>query len=112
MIPLDNDKFIMALQEKLSYDNSIDRCERFGFKKTFLWPIFMAPQTNESAKPRLNPWKILGLQIHLAEDANEQKFVNSLASYSSIWLRIQFGNNQIFTDDGFRGMTGHILDPT
>ena len=97
----------MALQEKLSYDNSIDRCERFGFKKTFLWP-----QTNESAKPRLNPWKILGLQIHLAEDKNEQKFVNSLSTYSSTWLRIQFGNNQIYTDDQFCGMTGHILDTT
>ena len=37
----DNGKFIMALQEKLSYDNSIDRCERLGFKRIFLWPHLM-----------------------------------------------------------------------
>ena len=45
----DNGKFIMALPEKLSYDNSIDRCERFGFKRTFLW-LHLVKNGNKSAK--------------------------------------------------------------
>ena len=33
-----NAKFIMPLQEKMSYDNSVDSCDSFGFTSTFLWP--------------------------------------------------------------------------
>ena len=51
----------------------------------------------------MNPWKRLGLQIHLAEDKYEQKFVNLLATYSSSWLRIKFDNNEVKTDDQFQG---------
>ena len=51
----------------------------------------------------MNPWKRLGLQIHLAQDENEQKFVNSLAIYSSSWLRIKLDNNKVCTDDQFQG---------
>ena len=46
LIPSDNGKFIMAFQEKLSYDNSIDRCERFGFKNTFLLHKKLLDQQN------------------------------------------------------------------
>jgi len=53
----------------------------------------------------MNPWKSLGLQIHLAQDENEQKFVNSLATYSSSWLRIKFDNDEVKTDDQFQGKT-------
>ena len=53
----------------------------------------------------MNPCKRLGLQIHLAQDENEQKFVNSLATYSSSWLRIKFENDKVKTDDQFQGMT-------
>ena len=56
----------------------------------------------------MNPWKRHGLQIYLPQDENEQKFVNSLATYSSSWLRIKFGNNEIYTDDQFRGKTGCV----
>ena len=41
--------------------------------------------------------------MHLAQDENEQKFVNSLATYSSSWLRIKFDNNEVKTDDQFQG---------
>ena len=51
----------------------------------------------------LNSLKRLGLQIHLSQDENEQKFVNSLASYSSSWLRIKFYNNEVYTDDKYQG---------
>ena len=54
----------------------------------------------------MNPWKRLGLQIHLAQDENEQKFVNSLATYTSSWLRIKFDNDEVKTDDQFQGKTG------
>ena len=57
----------------------------------------------------MNPWKRLGLQIHLAQDKYEQKFVNSLATYSSSWLRIKFDNNEVQTDDQFQGKTGCLL---
>ena len=57
----------------------------------------------------MNPWKRLGLQIHLAQDENEQKFVNSLATYSSSWLRIKFDNDEVKTDDQFQGNTGCFL---
>ena len=30
-----NGKFIMPLQEKLTYNNALDRCESFGFKNHF-----------------------------------------------------------------------------
>ena len=53
----------------------------------------------------MNLWKRLGLQIHLAQDENEQKFVNSLATYSSSWLRIKFDNDEVKTDDQFQGKT-------
>ena len=45
----------------------------------------------------------LGLQIHLPQNDNEQKFVNSLTPYNSNWLRIQFQNHEIHSDDEFRG---------
>ena len=51
----------------------------------------------------MNPCKRLGLQIHLAQDENEQKFVNTLATYTSNWLRIKFDNNEVYTDDQFQG---------
>ena len=54
----------------------------------------------------MNPWKSLGLQIHLTQDSNEQTMVNSLATYSSSWLRIKFDNNKVHTDDQFEGKTG------
>ena len=54
----------------------------------------------------MNPCKRLGLQIHLAQDENEQKFVNTLATYSSSWLRIKFENDEAKTDDRFHGKTG------
>ena len=54
----------------------------------------------------MNPWERLGLQIHLAQDENEQKFVNSLATYTSSWLRIKFDNDEVKTDDQFQGKTG------
>ena len=54
----------------------------------------------------MNPCKRLGLQIHLAQDENEQKFVNTLATYSSSWLRIKFDNDEVKTDDQFQGKTG------
>ena len=54
----------------------------------------------------MNPWKRLGLQIHLAEDEHEQQFVNSLATYTSSWLRIKFDNDEVKTDDQFQGNTG------
>ena len=51
----------------------------------------------------LNSLKRLGLQIHLSQDQNEQKFVNSLASYSANWLRIKRYNNEVYTDDKYQG---------
>ena len=54
----------------------------------------------------MNPCKRLGLQIHLAQDENEQKFVNTLATYSSSWLRIKFDNDEVKTDDQYQGNTG------
>ena len=57
----------------------------------------------------MNPWERLGLQIHLAQDENEQKFVNSLATYTSSWLRIKFENDEVKTDDQFQGKTGCFL---
>ena len=51
----------------------------------------------------MNPWERLGLQIHLAQDEHEQKFINSLATYSSSWLRIKFDNDEVKTDDQFQG---------
>ena len=51
----------------------------------------------------LNLSKRLGLQINLAEDANEQQFVNSVATYSSSWLRMIN-----FTDDQFQGETWNV----
>ena len=50
-----------------------------------------------------------GLQLHLSQDNNEQKFVNSLAIYSSSWLRIKFDNNEVYTDDQFQGKAGCFL---
>ena len=57
----------------------------------------------------MNPWKRLGLQINLAQDENEQKFVNSLATYSSNWLRVKFVNDEVYKDDPFQGTTGLFL---
>ena len=57
----------------------------------------------------MNPSKRLGLQIHLTQDKYEQTFVNSLATYSSSWLRIKFDNNEMKTDDQFQGKTGSGL---
>ena len=54
----------------------------------------------------MNPCKRLGLQIHLAQNENEQKFVNTLATYSSSWLRIKFDNDEAKTDDKYNGKTG------
>ena len=51
----------------------------------------------------MNSCKRLGLQIHLAQDENEQKYVNSLATFSSSWLRIKFSNDEAKTDDKFQG---------
>ena len=31
----ENAKFIMPLKEKMSYDNSFDSCDRFGFTNQF-----------------------------------------------------------------------------
>ena len=31
----ENGKYILPLEEKLSYDNSFDRCDRFGFTINF-----------------------------------------------------------------------------
>ena len=31
----ENGKYILPLEEKLSYDNSFDRCDRFGFTIDF-----------------------------------------------------------------------------
>ena len=45
----------------------------------------------------------LGLQTHLAQNVDEQKFVNSLAVYSSNWIRIEFDDNELYTDDKFQG---------
>ena len=45
----------------------------------------------------------LGLQTHLAQNVDEQKFVNSLAVYSSNWIRIEFDDKELYTDDKFRG---------
>ena len=53
----------------------------------------------------MNPCKRLGLQIHLAQNKNEQKFVNTLATYSSSWLRIKFDNDEAKTDDKYNGKT-------
>ena len=41
--------------------------------------------------------------MHLAQNVDEQKFVNSLAVYSSNWIRIEFEDNAFYTDDKFRG---------
>ena len=57
----------------------------------------------------MNPWKRLGLQIHPAQDEYEQKFVNSLATYSSSWLRIKLDDDEVKTDDQFQGKTGCFL---
>ena len=56
----------------------------------------------------MNPWKRLGLQINLAQSENEQNFVNSLAIYSASWLRIEFDNNEVKTDDKFQGKNGYF----
>ena len=47
--------------------------------------------------------KRLGLQTHLAQNAKEQTFVNSLSVYTSNWIRIEFYSSQVYTDDDFRG---------
>ena len=44
-------KFIMPLQEKLSYENSVDLCDSFGFKKPFLWVI-----TRSVKKEAIDVW--------------------------------------------------------
>ena len=95
----DNGKFLMPLQEKFSYHDSFKHCDSHGFKKTFLW----SDRIKILNRLKLNPRKWLGLQIHLAQDANEQKLVNSLATYSSSWLRIKFDHDEIKTDDLFQG---------
>ena len=59
----------------------------------------------------MNPAKRLGLQIHLAKDENEQKFVNTLSTYSSNWLRIKF-DNEVKTNDRFQGNIGCFLQAT
>lgn len=70
-----NGKFLKPLSEKLTYSKSGGRCER------------------------------LGLQIQLPKSLEEQIFIDSFASFSSNWLRIQFDNNQFSSDDEFRGKT-------
>ena len=57
----------------------------------------------------MNLWKRLGLQIHLSQDTSEQKFVNSLATFSSSWLRIKFVNDEVYTNDPFQGKTGFLF---
>ena len=54
--------------------------------------------------------KRLGLQTHLAQNAEEQKFVNSFAVYSSNWIRIEFDGKALYTDDKFRGKNMEYLD--
>ena len=54
----------------------------------------------------MNRCKRLGLQIYLPQDKNEQKIVNSLATYSSNWLRVKFDNDEVYKDDPFQGATG------
>ena len=56
-----------------------------------------------SQQNRSSSFTRLGLQIHLAQNENEQKFVNSLAPYNANWLRIQFQNQEIYSDDAYRG---------
>ena len=100
-----NAKFIKPLEEKMSYDKSFDSCNSFGFTNQFCGlplKVINRQKLNESLKR-------LGLQIHLPRDKYEQKFVNSLATYSSSWLRIKFDNNDIKTDDPFQGKTGCLL---
>ena len=70
-----NGKFLKPLSEKQTYSKTGERCER------------------------------LGLQIQLPKSLEEQIFIDSFASYSSNWLRIEFGNDQFSTDDEFRGKT-------
>ena len=60
----------------------------------------------------MNPRKRLGLQIHLAQGANEQKLVNSLATYSSSWLRIKFDQDEIKTDDPIQGKAECLISMT
>ena len=55
----------------------------------------------------MNPSLRLELQIHLAESAEEQEYVNSLVGYSSNWIRVKFDDNQVYTNDKFRGKTGY-----
>ena len=45
----------------------------------------------------------LGLQVQLPKSHEEQIFIDTIPSYSSNWLRIQFDTNQIISDDEFRG---------
>ena len=68
-----NGKFLKSLSEKLTYSRSGGRCER------------------------------LGLQVQLPKSHEEQIFIDTIPSYSSNWLRIQFDTNQIISDDEFRG---------
>lgn len=51
----------------------------------------------------LIPYVRLGLQIHLAQSKEEQIFINSLTTFSSNWLRIQFNYNKAVTNDKFQG---------
>ena len=57
----------------------------------------------------MNLWKRLGLQIHLPQDTKEKKFVNSLAIFSSSWLRIKFVNDEVYTNDPFQGKAGFLF---
>ena len=68
-----NGKFLKSLSEKITYSKSGGRCER------------------------------LGLQVQLPKSHEEQIFIDTIPSYSSNWLRIQFDTNQIISDDEFRG---------
>ena len=55
------------------------------------------------------PGKRLGLQTHLALNANEQSFVDSVSVYTSNWIRIELNSNQVYTDDHFRGKTLTVM---
>ena len=110
----DNGKFIMPLKEKLSYDDSSGRCDSEGFAicldkiKSFIQGKTLNLELTKKLLIEKFYWwcesfSRLGLRIHLPENENEQKIVNSLTPYNSNWLRIRFQNHEIHSDDEFRG---------
>ena len=53
--------------------------------------------------------KRLGLQIQLPQTELEQNLLNSLSAYSSHWLRISFGNDNVYTNDKFQGEICYMM---